>query len=233
MADGSGIDIPPKDIDGIDADGAAFSARARSYGSGNYWRDRSDLMYYRYVDFILRTVARDASSMIDIGTGGSPYLEWFDWIDERISFDMHPPYRSPRVHGIQGNFMRYDFGRHFDVASCLQVLEHVPEPGRFLRRLFAISALTVVSVPFKWPAGMIADHVNDPVTFHKLRRWAGRAPNFHIVVQEPFRARRRLIAVYDNRDPKAGWGRKDIVKRIRRADVLPRSLPPRPEGPGS
>ena len=200
--------------------------KARVYETGNYWRDRMDLMYYRYVDFIVRTLGAEAQSLIDIGTAQSPYLEWFDWIPERFSFDQLPPYESETVTGIQGDFFTHDFGRRFEIVTCLQVLEHVPDAKGFTQRLFEIADTVIISVPFEWGAGTIEDHVHDPVTRHKLRVWTGRPANYSIVVKEPFRAPRRLIAVYDTQNPKIGWGRKVLnARRRRRADMGPTDAP--------
>ena len=183
------------------------------YESGTYWRDRMDLLYYGYVDFIMRTLARDAKSVIDVGTANSPYLEWFDWIPERISFDREPPYASEQVRGLQGDFLTHDFGRRFDVATCLQVLEHVPKARTFMRRLLAISDLTIISVPYKWPARLLDAHIHDPVSLEKVIFWAGREPNYHVIVEEPFRTPKRMIAVFDNTGHKGSWGKKAIKQR--------------------
>ena len=190
-----------------------------NYQVGSYWEDRMDLMYYHYVDYIMRTVARDAQSMIDVGTANCPYQEWFDWIPERVSFDQAPPYSSDNVTGIQGDFFTYDFGRSFDVATCLQVLEHVPDAKAFTQRLLEISDMTIISVPYNWPARMMAEHIHDPVTYEKLTDWAGREANYHVIVEEPFRARKRMIAVYDA-DPDVGWGKKDFQQRIKRNRMM-------------
>ncbi|MCP5036124.1 MAG: class I SAM-dependent methyltransferase [Rhodobacteraceae bacterium] len=192
---------------------------AANYTDGTYWSDRMDLMYYHYVDYILRTLGRDAKSMIDIGTANCPYQEWFDWIPERVSFDQAPPYSSENVTGIQDDFLTYDFGRRFDVATCLQVLEHIPRAGEFMRRLLEISNLVIVSVPFMWPARMMDEHIHDPVSYEKLTKWAGREANFKVVVEEPFRARKRLIAVFDA-DEKASYGKKDFKQRVIRDRML-------------
>ena len=111
------------------------------YESGQYWQNRMDLMYYSYLDYIVRTLGKNAKSMIDIGTANCPYLEWFDWIPERVSFDMAEPYRSSTVEGIQGDFLTHDFGgKKYDVATCLQVLEHVPDVIPFARKLLEIES---------------------------------------------------------------------------------------------
>lgn len=193
--------------------------RTDNYAAGTYWEDRMDLMYYHYVDYIMRTLTGDAQSMIDVGTANCPYQEWFDWIPERVSFDQAPPYASENVTGIQGDFLTHDFDRKFDVATCLQVLEHVPKARLFTRKLLEISDLVIVSVPYMWPAYMMDEHIHDPVDYEKLTHWAGREANYRVVIEEPFRARKRLIAVYDS-DVNAGWGKKDFQQRVRRNRMM-------------
>ncbi|OIQ44301.1 MAG: hypothetical protein BM558_08525 [Roseobacter sp. MedPE-SW] len=189
------------------------------YESGQYWQNRMDLMYYSYLDYIVRSLGKNAKSMIDIGTANCPYLEWFDWIPERVSFDMAEPYRSSTVEGIQGDFLSHDFGgKKYDVATCLQVLEHVPDVIPFARKLLEISDMVIVTVPYEWPATAADDHIHDPIGNRKLLRWMGRKPNYRQVIKEPFRGAvgRRLIAVYEA-DMTARYGRKDFKTRIRRS----------------
>ncbi len=189
----------------------------RHYATGAYWRNRTDLMYYHYVDYILRTAARDATSLIDIGTASCSYLEWFDWIPERFSFDRAKPYSSQTVTGLRGDFMTHDFGRRFDVCTCLQVLEHVDEVETFARKLLALADVVLVSLPYRWGANAAADHLHDPIDYDKLSGWMGRRANYHIVVQEPFRANvgQRLVALY-HRNPAKTYGRNEFKDRIRR-----------------
>jgi len=178
-----------------------------------------DLMYYSYLDYIMRTVGREAQSMIDIGTASCPYLEWFDWIPERTSFDMAEPYESPAVQGVQGDFLEYDFsGKRYDIATCLQVLEHVPDVFPFARKLLEIADILIISVPFEWPKTAADDHVHDPINYRKLTRWMGRKANYRQVVKEPFRGAvgQRLIAIYEA-DESVSYGRKDFKDRIRRS----------------
>ena len=186
-----------------------------NYANGGYWERRMDMLYYQYVDYIIRTVGHDAHSLIDIGTASCPYLEWFDWIPERISFDMAQPYQSETVQGIQADFMAHEFDKKYDVLTCLQVLEHVPDVVPFARRLLEIANTVVISVPFMWGENAVSDHIHDPIDRKKLRRWMGRGPNYAVVVEEPFRKAKRLIAVYDQ-DPKRGFGKKDFKHRIHR-----------------
>ncbi|WP_167197253.1 class I SAM-dependent methyltransferase [Roseovarius gahaiensis] len=159
-----------------------------NYQSGSYWRERSDMLYYRYIDYIMRCVSVSAQSMIDVGTGNCPYMEWFDWIPERVSVDIRIPYQSEHVKGVKGDIFEMTFDRAFDICTCLQVLEHVPEADRFARRLLELGELVIVSVPYNWPGGeeQTAGHVHDPVDYDKLTDWMGRPANYHVVVEEPF-----------------------------------------------
>lgn len=187
----------------------------RRYSSGNYWSERSDLLYYRYIDYVVRTLGAEAKSLIDVGTGNCPYLEWFDWIERKVSVDIGAPYKSKTVVGIQDDIHKIDFSDSFDICLCLQVLEHVPEAERFAKRLLEMGKLVVISVPLDWPEGATAGHVHDPVNLEKLVSWTGRTPNDHIVVTEPFRSKKnkRLIAIFDTVDASRRFGYRDVQSR--------------------
>jgi SAM-dependent methyltransferase len=177
------------------------------------------MIYYRYLEYIMRVVARDASSMVDVGSGNSPYLEWFDWIDDKRSVDIRVPYQSDTVQGIQGDIHELSFDKTFDLCTCFQVLEHVPDAARFARRLQELADTVIVSVPYKWPENSTKGHVHDPVTYEKLTGWMGREANYRIIAREPFRGQKheRLIAVYAA-DPARRYGHLDIKARIQRDD---------------
>lgn len=189
-----------------------------NFASGAYWNDRQDLIYYRYVDFILRCVAADAKSLLDVGTGNCPYPDWFDWIPSRTSIDLRNPYSSNTVRGVVGDIFTHKFGETFDVVTCLQVLEHVPDVHAFARRLLTLGKLLVVSVPSNWPQGRIVDHVHDPVDLGKLEQWFERRPNYVQEVREPFLETfgSRLICIYD-RDPTRKFDSRDRDGRFLRA----------------
>lgn len=181
--------------------------QTRSYADGSYWERRSDLLYYQYFRYILRCIGAEARSLVDIGSGNAPYLEWFDWIPERVSVDLTTPYRSEAVRGVVGDILTLDLPRA-DLCTCLQVLEHVEAPEPFARRLLELGALVLVSVPFRWPANANRNHVNDPVDLAKLNGWFGRPANWRMVVREPFAGPKgaRLFALYDPADPDRRFG---------------------------
>lgn len=206
------------DISQIDANNMQA---AKGYVSGSYWRKRKDLIYYHYLHFIIRCIGVNAQSLIDVGSGNAPYLDWFNWIPDRVSVDLEVPYSSKSVRGLKGNIHDLAFDQTFDICTCMQVLEHVPDAGAFAGRLMEIGRLVLVSVPYKWPAGSNKHHVHDPVDLKKVVSWFGREPNYHLIVREPFATKSgaRLFALYDVADPGRTYG--NDVRKARRSAKYP------------
>jgi hypothetical protein len=164
-----------------------------------YWRKRQGMFYYRYLDLIVRGVAADCKSMIDVGSHSTALIENFNWVEERVALDIRKPYSSEKVRGIETDFLQFQPEKRFDIALCCQVLEHIPDAGAFARHLFEVGKRVLISVPYLWPKGASKHHIHDPVDLEKLTRWTGREPAYHIVVQEPLglgAKGRRLIAYY-------------------------------------
>jgi hypothetical protein len=186
------------------------------FTTGAYWRKRSDLIYYQYLRMIVRCIGAGANSLIDVGTGNVPYLEWFQWIESKISIDIGTPYSSNTVKAIQGDIFVERFPMKFDICTSFQVLEHVEDAEAFAHRLMELGDLVLVSVPYMWPEKASEWHVHDPVDLPKVTRWFGRAPNWHQVVQEPFLGRigQRMFALYDVRDPSRKFGVRDFRGRV-------------------
>ena len=188
-----------------------------------YWDRRADSLYLQYVFFLARVVGREARSVIDVGSNDCPYLEWLDWIPQKVSVDIDAPYSSPGVEARKGDFLDLDIRESFDLGLCLQVLEHVPDVAAFARKLLLTTPHLIVSVPYRWEPGE-ADHIHDPVDEVKLAAWFGRKPNYRIVMREPFFKKRRMIAYFD---------RENQSRRITKAEVherRPSPLTARPPG---
>ena len=81
------------------------------------------------------------------------------------------------------------------MATCFQVLEHVPNAHGFAQKLLEISKVLVVSVPYKWEKGKNKTHVHDPVDETKLFEWFGREPDYFYLATE-LSGVKRLIQVY-------------------------------------
>lgn len=201
-----------------DAPGAPVPVKAEpaagdkvSNYAANYWANRSDMLYYSAIDKVIRTVGYDASSILDVGSGNCPYLDWWTWIPKKVSIDIRSPYASNQVEAVVGNIMDYHIDQKFDICTCFQVLEHVPDAAAFARRLFDLGTVVIISVPYKWPAGRTTGHVHDPVDEEKLKSWVGRRPNQYMVIAEPFGSvkHERLIAIYDP-NPKRRFNSKSL-----------------------
>jgi amino acid adenylation domain-containing protein len=182
--------------------------------SNQYWHDRSDRLYFQYVDFLVRVVGRDAQSILDVGSNSCPYLEWFSWIPNKFSIDIQAPYHSWRVHGKKIDFLEYSNNREFDLCLCLQVLEHIDDVKSFAQKLLKVAHHVIVSVAYRWPAGTDSRHVQDPVDEEKLITWFNRIPNYQIIVTEPITEKRRLICYYYRDDPTKKLGIGDLQTRL-------------------
>lgn len=165
----------------------------------SYWASRSEMLYYHCVETFLAAFAHDAENIIDIGSGQAGYLERIDWIPERYTLDRAPPYESQAVKGIHCNFFEFKPDRKYEVALCLQVLEHIDDAKSFAAHLFEVADRVIISVPYQWPEGASPHHVQDPVDEAKLREWTGREPSHLVIVSEPLErpeVSRRLVAYY-------------------------------------
>lgn len=188
-----------------------------SYKDGSYWKKRCDLIYYRYFELIIRCIGPNAGSILDVGSGNSPYLEWFPWIPEKVSVDIRVPYSSENVQGVTGDIHKIRFDQWFDICTCLQTLEHVQEVDAFASRLLELGKLILISVPYQWPPGS-KGHVQDPVDLDKVVKWFRREPNWHHVVQEPFagpKKGRRMFALFDVQKPDKKYDGSGIFSRRR------------------
>lgn len=161
-----------------------------------YWTNRADAVYLRVVRGICDTIAGDAQTVLDVGSLGTPILEWRRSGAQRlVSVDLRRPYVAEGVESITGDFLDYVIEEPFDLVTCLQVLEHVPDAAAFARKLLAAGRIVVVSVPYKWPKGFCAHHVHDPVDEQLMRSWFGRLPTLQYVARETS-GETRLVQVY-------------------------------------
>lgn len=183
-------------------------------------------MYYRYVDFMVRGLAADAKSLIDVGSADARYIEEFTWIPERDALDIKEPYGSESVTGIEMDFFDFEPEEKYDFATCLQVLEHIPDAEAFARKLFQTARRVLISVPYLWEEGSTESHVHDPVNEDKLLHWTGREPDYSIVVQEPLSERRRLISYYHPEGEKLhlGKARRNVISSTNQPPSEPKRL---------
>lgn len=102
---------------------------------------------------------------------------------------------------IQGDFRSWTDTRKFSCVLCLQVLEHLVNPGDFFLALLdrvEVGGVLIVSVPYMWGIGCCDEHVQDPVDLAKFSAWLppGVVPDQLRVVRDYHTPFRRLIAVF-------------------------------------
>jgi hypothetical protein len=163
-----------------------------------YYERRRDLIYLHAARQACQRFVPCPRSVIDVGSNGTPTLEWYRGVASTLtSVDMKRPYLAEGVEGIRADFFEYEPQTNFDLVTCFQVLEHVPDARRFAQKLLKTASVVVVSVPYKWPAGASKHHVHDPVDLAKMYWWFRRHPQFSYVAREVMEgARPRLIHVY-------------------------------------
>lgn len=180
-----------------------------------YWNARKQYIYYQAVSHFVAIAGYDAESIIDIGSAGTDYVCWFPWIADKVMLDFKVKLPTQvGVRKIETNFLEWTPDKVYDVALCMQVLEHIPDPRLFCEKLKQVCRKLIVSVPYKWRAGGTPGHIHDPVDEIKLRDWMGLIPNNSQTVTEPFRES-RLIAFYDlENGPQARFPRERIVLAV-------------------
>jgi len=160
--------------------------------SAAYWEERKRFTYYQEVLRLARKHAPGAAAALDVGGADCEYMGWFDWIREKWVVDSRPGWVPEGVRQVCIDFMSY-LCEDFDLVLCLQVLEHLPKPEPFARKLLTTGKTVIVSVPYKWARGQEPQHVQDPVDESMLRSWFGRDwDDFAIVKDEA----ERMIAVF-------------------------------------
>lgn len=175
------------------------SESAMPAASKAYWDQRKNSVYLQHVKALVSFIGRDQRSIIDIGSNACPYLDWFPWFDRRVSIDLHRPYAGPGIEALKGDFFHFDAKTHFDVALCLQVMEHIPDAKTFATMLLRLSPRVLISVPYKWKPDASTGHVHDPVDEAKVASWFGRKPDFMMVSTEVQHPISRLIAYFESR----------------------------------
>jgi len=161
-----------------------------------YWATRQESRYYRAVLRLAKKYAASAQSMLDVGTGPCPYPEWFTWIPRKVLVDKREGPAAPGTERICADFMTLDMDEAFDLVTCLQVLEHLPDPEKMAARLLKQGKAVIVSVPYMWPKEACRFHVQDPVSEKKLLSWFGVPATETLKVTEPGTNVTRLIAVF-------------------------------------
>ena len=108
-------------------------------------------IFYAHYQLLLPLIRQYArGKFIDLGCGTAPF--WYAVVEQVESYhgvDLWP--RSDKV-TFAGDVQRLDMvqDNHYDSAICIEVLEHLPEPGRAIaafQRILKPGGVVVISVP--------------------------------------------------------------------------------------
>jgi hypothetical protein len=166
----------------------------RRFGRMSYAESRRHYNYYREVVRLAQSRLSQGDRVIDVGSGEATVIGDLEGCGKRVTLDQRWIPSQPGVEHITADFISWRPDADYDLVVCLQVLEHLDEPATFTRKLFDTGRTVIISVPYRWPSGYCAGHVQDPVDEDKLRRWTGREPDELLIVQDRMK---RLIAVYE------------------------------------
>jgi len=135
-----------------------------------YWESRKHLNYYKTVIDWLEGSGHH-NSIMDVGGWDTPIITYGSF-DRRIAVDLNPQPEIGGVERIVGDFLHVDVP-HVSVVTCLQVMEHVPDPVAFAQKLLTTADTVLVSVPYKWPKDACKHHIHDPIDIPKFFGWFG------------------------------------------------------------
>jgi hypothetical protein len=157
-----------------------------------YYKKRKEFHYYKQVKSMLSK--HTFSSIIDVGSRKSPVMEKIEGNVYKAMLDIKPIEPIPGIHMITADFYTWTPDRKYDVALCLQVLEHLDKPKEFVKKLFETAPYVLISVPYKWPKGSCKYHLQDPIDEKKIFSWTEKTPiEKHIITDN---GKRRMICLY-------------------------------------
>lgn len=166
-----------------------------------YWRERQNAVYIHVIKQIISVVAKSANVVADIGSNATPILDYFPENCSKYSVDPGSPYVSEGVHSVREDFHSWKPPQPIQIASCFQVMEHVPDPEAFARRLLELSEVCIVSVPYREAPGLNPGHIHSMIDESTVQGWFGRKPNYQYVARE-LDGGERIINVFDVTDLK-------------------------------
>ena len=165
----------------------------------HYWEERKDAIYLFAARQICKRFCEEPQRVMDVGSNNTPILEWFrSSAHTLVSLDIKAPYQQTGITSLKADFLSHPINDTYDLVTCFQVLEHIPDARAFAQKLLDLAPILVVSVPYLWPQGYCIEHVHDPVSEEKLLNWFGQAPIFKYLAHE-FNGVRRLILVYEGK----------------------------------
>lgn len=156
----------------------------------------SNVTYYISVLRLAQQYASDAQSIIDVGAPW-PFVTAFDWIPNKVMLnDRYPEglVTPPDVEAVLVDFYEFEPREKYDLVICNQVMEHVPDPASFAKKLLSIGHTVIASVPYMWPEGTAPGHLQNDIDVETLLSWC---VIFLPIYQSPSVCRQILVAFFE------------------------------------
>lgn len=110
---------------------------------------------------------------------------------------------TTKIESVTADFMEYQLpnDKKYDLLLCSQVIEHVPDPAAFMKKLISTAKTSIISVPLDWnDCGKECNHVTHHITNELLTKWsAPHVPIYRGIIKEEHDTKgtaRRIILVF-------------------------------------
>ena len=121
---------------------------------------------------------------------------------------------------VEADFMKYENPKEFplfDLLLCSQVVEHVPDPSKFMKKLISSAKTSIISVPYNWPdCGRTCNHVSHFITLKTIEQWTyPYRPTHHTIIQEQnvgTKTSSRIIVVYHHHNKNNNDSKKNEIE---------------------
>lgn len=178
----------------------AFMLRKEQEGdlasaSDRYWQARKDYVYLNVATKLMKLLGPSAQTALDVGSAGTPTVMNFA-APRKYSVDWGNPYVHQEVISANCNYLEWSAPESMHIASCMQVLEHIPDPKPFARKLLEDSEVVIASVPHLERPGGNPGHLHNMITREKFADWFAREPNFLYIAKE-LSGDERMVGVWD------------------------------------
>ena len=177
-----------------------------------YWNSRSKYHYYKRVDYLLDSLINNEykdshPSIIDIGCRDTQVI--FNHRGDKTLLDIKNFYRElecQRIDELGITFIEssiYDYTPNttYDIALCLQTLEHLDDPALAFQKVLGMSKYSIISLPYMWNEGN-KFHKHHYIDEKVIYEWANKEPvdSFKVVSynQKNRRNSCRIINLYKN-----------------------------------
>jgi len=189
---------------------------------GNLGPSNTNRKHYRYYDSLFYTAMQygiNAKTSLEVGCSSDPFLKYLDWIEKRtcvapyyVEYGVagNPNHDSNKyantklstgnnaITSVVADFMEYKLpnNQKYDLLLCSQVLEHVPNPSSFMKKLIESAATSIISVPYRWEnCGSNCNHVTHRIDEKTLLEWSSP----HVPIYSGIIAEGKVEGKFDRR----------------------------------